>query len=300
MTETLVFDRSDRLRMRVNGPKAAEMVNGLVTNDVSAIAPGEGLYAAALTAKSKIVADLRIFRETESVFIDASAAAGPGWMDMVRKYINPRVAPYKDVSADVGDVGVYGPNATSITARVTGVDENVIKSLKLYSHVACTYGIVAKVPDLDMDGFEIFTAQVNDVKTKVVAAGARVGTPDDWEMLRIRSGRPEWGADMDDNTLPQEANMDELNAISYKKGCYIGQETVARIHFRGHVNKHLRKITFADNAAPERGAELLDHEGKVVGDVRSAMSGVGIGMIRREIPIGTQLSTANQILVTVG
>ncbi|HEY0335887.1 MAG TPA: hypothetical protein VGC70_00995, partial [Burkholderiales bacterium] len=84
----LVFDRSDRIRMRISGPKAAELVTGMVTNDVSALTPGEGQYAAALTAKGKIVADLRIFALDEGLLIDTGAAAGPGWKEMVRKYIN--------------------------------------------------------------------------------------------------------------------------------------------------------------------------------------------------------------------
>ena len=99
---------------------------------------------------------------------------------------------------------------------------------------------------------------------------------------------------MDDSTLPQEANFDELGAISYTKGCYIGQETVARVHFRGHVNRFLRRLRFVTRPAPPRGAELVDETGKVIGDVRSSAlspryGGVGLGMVRREVPPGTTL-----------
>jgi len=73
------------------------------------------------------------------------------------------------------------------------------------------------------------------------------------EIARVEAGRPEWGLDIDDNTIPQEANFDELHAISYTKGCYVGQETVARVHFRGHVNKHLRGIHAAGLDAPPTG-----------------------------------------------
>jgi folate-binding protein YgfZ len=99
---------------------------------------------------------------------------------------------------------------------------------------------------------------------------------------------------MDDSTLPQEANFDELGAISYTKGCYIGQETVARVHFRGHVNRMLRKLRFVTRPAPAKGAELVDETGKVIGDIRSvALSprygGVALGMVRREVQPGTTL-----------
>jgi folate-binding protein YgfZ len=99
---------------------------------------------------------------------------------------------------------------------------------------------------------------------------------------------------MDESTLPQEANFDELGAISYTKGCYIGQETVARVHFRGHVNRFLRRLRFVTRPAPPNGAELVDETGKVIGDIRSSalsprFGGVALGMVRREVPPGTTL-----------
>src|SRR6202022_4931879 len=96
----LFFDRSDRTRIRISGPKAAELVTGMVTNDVSSLVAGEGQYAAALTPKGKIVADLRIFALGDALLIDTPAAAASGWKEMGRKYINPRVAPYHDVTSE--------------------------------------------------------------------------------------------------------------------------------------------------------------------------------------------------------
>ena len=126
------------------------------------------------------------------------------------------------------------------------------------------------------------------------AAGVAQGTLETWEIARIESGRPQWGVDMDDSTLPQEANFDELGAISYTKGCYIGQETVARVHFRGHVNRFLRRLRFVTRPAPPKGAELVDETGKVIGEIRSAalsprFGGVALGMVRSEVVAGTTL-----------
>jgi len=105
----------------------------------------------------------------------------------------------------------------------------------------------------------------------------------------------EWGIDIDDSTIPQEANFDELDAISYTKGCYIGQEVVARVHFRGHVNRHLRGLRAASADAPPQGAQLIDSSGNHVGDVRSSVAsprlgGIAIGMVRREVEPGTSLN----------
>lgn len=296
----LFFDRSDRMRMRISGPKAAELVTGMVTNDVSALTPGEGQYAAALTPKGKIVADLRIFALDDALLIDTAAAASPGWKEMVRKYVNPRLAPYHDVSSELADIGVFGRSARLVISRVAGVDDRDLAELDPYSHITRTFGsgsiIIARVPEIDIEGYEIFApmADVPDLKSKLRSAGAAEGAPETWEIARVESGRPMWGVDMDDSTLPQEANFDELGAISYTKGCYIGQETVARVHFRGHVNRFLRRLRFVTRPAPPRGAELIDETGKVIGDVRSSAlspryGGVALGMVRREVLAGTTL-----------
>ncbi|MEX2111109.1 MAG: hypothetical protein WD802_10925 [Gemmatimonadaceae bacterium] len=296
----LSFDRSDRTRMRISGEKAAELVTGMVTNDVSALVPGEGQYAAALTPKGKIVADIRIFALDGSLLIDTSPAAAPGWKEMVRKYVNPRVAPYHDLTPEMSDIGVFGGSARAMTSRVTRLDERDLAALPPYGHLTASFGdamlIVARVPELDFDGFEIFVPATfaASLREDLVAQGVAPGTNDTWEIARIESGRPQWGIDMDESTLPQEANFDELGAISYTKGCYIGQETVARVHFRGHVNRFLRRLRFVTRPAPPRGAVLMDETGKSIGDVRSvALSprygGVGLGMVRREIPPGTTL-----------
>jgi folate-binding protein YgfZ len=296
----LFFDRSDRLRLRISGEKAAELVTGMVTNDVSALVPGEGQYAAALTPKGKIVADLRIFALEDALLIDTSAAAAAGWKEMVRKYVNPRIAPYHDVTSELSDFGVFGRSARSVVARVVDFDDKDLTALAPYSHISRLFGdatvIIARVPEMDLEGFEIFipSETVGSLKTRFQSSGVAAGTRDTWEIARIESGRPQWGTDMDDSTLPQEANFDELGAISYTKGCYIGQETVARVHFRGHVNRFLRRIRFVTRPAPPKGAELVDETGKVIGDIRSSalsprFGGVALGMVRREVSPGTTL-----------
>jgi len=296
----LFFDRSDRTRMRISGPKAAELVTGMVTNDVSALVPGEGQYAAALTPKGKIVADLRIFAVEDGLLIDASSAAAPGWKEMVRKYINPRIAPYHDLSSELSDIGIFGRSARLVVSRVIDVDDKELSALSPYGHISRPFAdgtvIIARVPEIDLDGYEIFVPReaAASLKATLQAAGIFAGSQETWGIARIESGRPEWGTDMDESTLPQEANFDELGAISYTKGCYIGQETVARVHFRGHVNRFLRRMRFVTRPAPPKGAELVDETGKVIGEIRSSalsprFGGVALGMVRREVPPGTTL-----------
>jgi folate-binding protein YgfZ len=319
----MLVDRSYRARMRVSGSRAAEMVTGLVTNDVKALQVGQGQYAAALTPKGKIVADVRVFAmggaEAEGpvpewLLVDAPPRAAAGWADLMRRYVNPRLAPYRDESESLRDLGVFGAQARHVVERATGVGAAALATLPPYAHVSAEVDgalvSIARVPDLEVEGFELFVPAeaAAALWRRLAEAGATPGGLTAWEVARVEAGRPEWGLDIDDSTIPQEANFDDLHAISYTKGCYVGQETVARVHFRGHVNRHLRGLRFepvggragaADVAAPPElpplGARLFDESGKAVGDVRSAVLSprfgpIAIGMIRREVALGDSVS----------
>lgn len=299
----VVFDRSHRGRLRLHGDRAAEMVSGLVSNDVAGLVPGQGCYAAALTAKGKIVADIRVFVEESGVLTDAPPRAAAAWAAMVKKFVNPRIASHTDESAALRNLAIFGRNARHVAAGLTDVPAAALTLLAPYAHVTVELDgqrcILLKSADLAIEGFELLvpSAAFPMLWERAAAAGAVPAGLEAWEIARVESGRPEWGLDMDDNTIPQEANFDELHAISYTKGCYVGQETVARVHFRGHVNKHLRGIRAADDIfdAPRTGATLHDAAGLQVGDVRSALrsprlGGIALAMIRREVELGASLT----------
>jgi folate-binding protein YgfZ len=295
-----VFDRSHRGRLRVKGPRAAEMITGLVTNDVGALAPGQGCYAAALTAKGKIVADVRVFVEEDGILVDAPPRAATAWAAMVKKFVNPRIAPHSDESATLRDVGIFGATARHVVSELTGVPAPALTAMVPYAHMSVEVdGVparIARVPDLEIEGFELIVPaeSFTPLWTRAVSAGATPAGLEAWDIARVEAGRPEWGVDMDDNTIPQEANFDALHAISYTKGCYVGQETVARVHFRGHVNKHLRGVRGAGLDPIVSGATLHDESGAQVGDVRSTarsprLGAIALAMIRREVEPGATL-----------
>ncbi len=299
----IVIDRSHRARTRIEGAKAAELLTGLVTNDVLSLVPGQGQYAAALTAKGKIVADVRIFAEDGSLLMDVPPRAAAAWWEMVRKFINPRVARYRDESATMRALGIFGADARRIVAGATGLTAEALGELAPHHHlrgeVAGAGALVVRSPVLGLEGWEIFLPadQFATLWARALVAGATPMGLDAWEIARIEAGTPEWGLDIDDSTIPQEANLDELHAISYTKGCYVGQETVARVHFRGHVNRHLRGLRFVAESPPPARVQLADAAGKVVGDVRSSaisprLGGVALGMVRREVEMGTTLRAA--------
>ncbi len=298
-----MVDRSGRMRMLIGGTQAAESLTGLVTNDVGGLHAGTGQYAAALTAKGKVIADVRIFARVDDLLVDTPASAGPGFMTMIRKYVNPRLARYADVSAVLRTIGVFGPRAHAVLSTVLqaeGASQPAIASLRGlgdYHHHGFEFGgasiFVARVPDLGGEGFDCFVpVEVAELLwSRLVAARATPVGRDAAEIARIEAGRPLWGVDMDENTLAQEANFDELGGISYTKGCYTGQETVARVHFRGHVNRNLRGIQSA--VVLPSGAELLEGD-KPVGTVTSSVSSprlgpVGLALVRREVETGAEV-----------
>lgn len=300
------FDRRARSRTVFRGAHAADTVAGLVTSDVKALAPGSGQYAAALTPKGKIVADVRIFALTDGLLVDTTPRAAPGWRELLRKYVNPRITPYADVSAATGDVGVFGERAAQLLGDAVELAGATLEALGPYDHVTVPNAgdgasidlaaFVARVPDLGVPGFDLIgpAAAYEAIGRRLGVAGVVAGSTDLWTIARLEAGRPEWGIDMDETTIPQEANFEELDAISYTKGCYTGQETVARIHFRGHVNRHLRGLQLTEMRLPPPGAAVVDETGAAVGDVRSSAPSprfgpIALGMIRREVASGARV-----------
>jgi len=157
---------------------------------------------------------------------------------------------------------------------------------------------VAHLPDFGVDGYRLLAVRdaFERLRDGVLRLGGRIVGPAATEAARIEAGRPLWGIDMDESTLPQEANLEALNAISYTKGCYTGQEVVARLHFRGHVNKRIVGLRIDGSAVPGRDT-ALSADGKEVGDIRSAVMSprfgpIALAMIRREVNVGDSVAFA--------
>jgi folate-binding protein YgfZ len=298
-TDAGLVDRSGRLRMTFIGAQAAATLNGLCTSDVLALQPGHGQYAAALTAKGKVLADVRIFqRAADSFLVDVPAAAAGGFAAMVRKYVNPRLSRYADVSATVACVGVAGPHARQVLAHALGCSPATIDLLAPFAHCEVSFHeesvMVARADDYGVDGFDCFVAAaiVPSLREALVASGAAPASSAALEVLRIEAGRPAWGVDMTDDTLLHEAGLDSLDAVSYTKGCYTGQEVVARVHFRGHVNRILRGLLIA--SPPDGEARVLADDADV-GDVRSRavsprLGAIALAMLRRAVEPGTAVT----------
>ena len=267
-------DRDDRLRMVFRGPQAKAVLGGLLSNDVTHLTPGEMQRAAALTAKGRVLALCRVVDRGDDLLLDTEAASAEGFVAMIRKYVNPRLAAYAVVTGETACLGVHGADAEAAVrdARTAGL--TVLPSAELAT------------PGWDVIGPREAIARL---RPALEAAGWAAADAATLEAERIEGGVPRWGVDMTDETIAQEAGLDALDAISFAKGCYTGQEVVARIHFRGHVNRLLRRLRSDEPLAV--GATVRDAAGAEVGAVRStavhARRGpVALAMVRREVAIG--------------
>jgi folate-binding protein YgfZ len=296
----VVVDRSHRTRTSFEGDRRLDTLTGLVTNDVGALQPGAGQYAAVLTPRGKIIADIRIFARETELLVDVPPRASAGWTAMIRKFVNPRTTRYVDRTDALADVGVFGPRSRLVVSALTGLHADALASLAPYGSLTAKLGdggvFVVRSPDIGLEGYDLLVPA--DARATIWQRALELGASPlgvaAWDIARIEAGRPEWGVDIDDSTIPQEANFDELHAISYTKGCYTGQETVARVHFRGHVNRHLRGITYSAATPIPRGAELFGDGDKPLGDIRSSaisprLGGLALGMVRREVTPGTEV-----------
>ena len=295
----VMANRSGRLRMLFTGEKAAQSLTGLVTSDVVSLTAGRGQYAAALTNKGKILADIRIFAREDGLLVDANPAAGAQFAAMVKKFVNPRLAKYQDVSQQTSDIGVFGANALKVIRDAfTGIE--IPSILTPFAHVTVNVGdatvMIARVPDFGVDGYDLIGPRetIEALQVKLASAGAMEDAIEALQVARIEAGRPEWGIDMDDSMLAQEMDMDRLDAISFTKGCYTGQETVARVHYRGHVNRLLRGLRLEEATIPPAGSTLVDETGKEVGTVKSGaisprFGAIALALVRREVEPGTMV-----------
>lgn len=315
MSAPFVVERGDRMRMTFSGEKAKDALGGVVTNDVVRLRPGTGHRAAALTPKGRVIALCRVFDRGPDLLVDCDVAAGEGFVAMIRKFVNPRLVKYEVVTEKTDCIGVYGGGASTVLARALGgvmrdssagvdamaatdADDRRFEALSAFEGLALGEGdgacYVVRSADLSVPGFELFgtRARLAEVRAAIAAAGTRTAPPDEVKVRRVEAGIPEWGTELDIETIPQEAVLDELGAISFDKGCYTGQEIVARIHFRGHVNRKLRLLTSETPLAV--GARVIDAAGADVGEVRTsvvspARGALAIAMMRREVALGSEV-----------
>ncbi len=278
-----LLDRSGRGKLLVTGPEAAEYLQGQLTSDVEALEPGEGGYAALLDRKGHMQADMRVLRlAPDEIWIDTEPEA----LEAARRHLQTyKIGRQVEVvDAERALLSLIGPRSAEIAAS---------PPLPPYRCERLTAHGVECVAVGTRDGIDLIAAtdDAERLRGALATAGAPEVAPTVAEILRIEAGRPRFGAEMGPQTMPAEAGIVEA-AVSFTKGCYIGQEPVARLHYKGRPNRHLRGLRLSAPAAPGTPLRLGEKE---VGEVGSsclspALGPLGLAIVRREAEPGDELA----------
>lgn len=238
-----ILDLSHRTRLRITGSNRMKFLQGILTNDANTLEPGRGLYAAILSPKGKMQADVTVYALDDWLWADAEAEVAGTLPPILTRYTIGTDATVGDLSLTHGVIGVYGPAAADTLALAfkgwapptTALEVGVLTAFD-------TRLIVAESGYPAAPGYKLLTPSeaLEAVWTSLIEAGAKTGArPVGWnalETVRIEEGRPRYGIDMGTENFPPEARIED-RAVSYTKGCYMGQETIARIRTYGHVNR---------------------------------------------------------------
>ncbi len=269
--------KTARGRLRFDGTDAAAFLQALLTNEIAALAPGAGAYALYLTPQGRMIADLHVFVRTDGLIADVPAVGAPALAEAFGQLIFAEDLRISDQSRIIRQIAIVGGGSARVLALALGVAEDALRGLPLWSQRDVPGGFVARTDDADEGSWDVL---VNEREAEgVIAALERAGAvsaPDAvLEAMRIDAGRPQFGVDMTDETIPLEAGLLD-RAISQTKGCYVGQEVIIRVLHRGggRVAKRLVRIVCDDGNAgapivPVAGA-VLTADGAEVGRVTSA------------------------------
>ncbi len=279
-----LLDRTERGKLALTGSDAKSFLQGQVTNDVESLTAGAGCYAAFLTPKGKMLGDLRILDTGDELLLDTERVALQPLFNMIRRFSIGYDVQLHKRTRESGLVSLIGPEAAEVAGapQLSGAPE--------HSHLEVEVdGLTARAIRTDV-GVDLLCegAELDAVISALKTSGTTPVEEPVVECLRVERGRPRYGIELDDTVIPQEAGLNE-RAVSFTKGCYVGQETVARLHYRGKPNRYLRGLRLSGRSRtgdPVRSGE------RVVGQLGSVAESprfgwIALALVRREAPVGS-------------
>ncbi len=282
----------------IAGQGAVACLQGVLTNDLDAHGDHGLIYGALLTPKGMILTDLWAARTPDRLLVLTPADGRDTALQVFHRYFPPRLARTADRTEQHQVMEALGPHALDAVARAGVPPPNpggtATVTIAGADCTVCRPAAAAPFTLLmvcERDGTEA-------VRTRLADAGVVPVPPAAVDLARVIAGWPLLGAEIGEKTLPQEVRLDDLDGISYTKGCYTGQETVARVHFRGHANRWLAGLVWR-NAPQPNDATILTRE-KVVGRVTSAIWSnawklwLGLGLVRRQIEPGASVTASGE------
>ena len=283
-----VIDRSERGKIEVTGKDRASFLHGLISNDVKGLTPGQGNESALLDVFGKVTALLAVHCLPDRLVLETDGPLAEPLLSGIDRYLFSERAELEDVTAAWGILTVAGPNARKIVEQAVGA---AVPELPRWHHVVVsregTDVRVVRTEEAGEEGYDLWVPAegLGRLWERLVDAGARPIGREAWNVLRVEAGVVRYGVDVSASALLLEAPLPE--SYSLNKGCYLGQEVIARITYRGHVNRKIVGFRFADARIPPAGAPVLV-DGKELGRITSAVVSpalrvaLALGFLRRE------------------
>jgi tRNA-modifying protein YgfZ len=287
--EAGMLDRSQRSKIAVRGAEAAEYLQGQLTNDVEALSPGQGCYAALLERKGHVQSDMRVLVLHEGeLWLDLEPGPAPTLLRHLEMYSVGREVEIEDVSGQWAITSVIGPRSAAITG-FEGLAPEHAQRFREWDGIE----VLGVATDTGID-LIARAEQGEAMRGLLPSAGAAEVSEAAAEILRVESGRPRFGAEITPELMPAEAGIVE-RAVDFEKGCYIGQEPVARLHYRGKPNRRLAGLRLSAPAEMGAALRLGEREVGAVGSacVSPALGPIALAIVRREAEVGDRLEVGD-------
>ena len=304
-----LVDLSPRGLIRVQGRDSQRFLNAMLSNNTADLQPGQGCYATFLNPKGHMVTDVVVYAEEGSYLLEVEPHVVSTFLEAIDFFVISEDVTFADESGRWAALGVQGPHARDALVSVSGQES--LRGLAPYGSLSCriancnvwvTNRRFTREPGYlllaETAAAETLWTAIEETGRDEAFQGRAVGLQA-LETLRIESGKPRFGVDMTEATIPVEANL--LDAISYTKGCYVGQEVIARIDARGHVNRQLTGLLLGEAELPEAGARLFSPD-REVGWITSAaqspamQQAIALAYVRREfVEPGTPLQVRTDV-----
>ncbi len=287
----LVLRAAELGTVAITGRDRQTWLNGLVTSDLAKLAPGAASYGLALVKVGRIISDVWVVPAGERLLVGVPRDRVAIFREHLERYLMMEDASHADVSNDMGWVFAHGPRSHELVRTV----------------VASHGGFGGAFDAMGMEGGAMVCPSANvDALVRDLVGGRDdvvEGTNDDWDTLRVQRFVPRFGVDFGEKNYPQEASIEKW-AVSFSKGCYLGQEVVCRLEMRGHVTKKLVSVRLDPGDPPGAGAEIRSAEGKTVGSVSSVAPADGgplaLAMVRIDFAEpGTKLDVGGRSAVVL-
>ena len=312
-SSALLVDRSSRGRIRVSGSDRAAFLHGLLTNDIASLTPGTGTYAAYLTPQGRMISDMRVVETGDAILLDVEASVVDALTRKLESLVFSEDVTIENITASLIGLGIHGNSAAGLLNQLAATPNPPLERQfdNVRAPVAGFSAIIIRDDYLGLTGFDLYVAgdDAQVVSKALLQAGAVETSDATAEALRIEAGRPRFGIDMDTDTIPLEAGLQD-RAISFTKGCYVGQEVIVRVMHRGHgrVARRLVRLSLRSRTVPARGEPILAGDtrvGEITSAARSTNSGttLALGYVHRdqaapgvELTVGESQAVVEQVV----